>query len=61
MNLNEDTITSNDLVRMYDLVKVGHAEMENYSDWPNIFTVSPYKKGALSFIAGYLQRKSKAV
>jgi hypothetical protein len=60
VNGKEVTITNAALIRKYDLVEVGHAEMEDYSDCPNISTISPYKKAAISYIAGYVANKVKA-
>ena len=48
------------IIRKYDLVgKNNENNIDDYSDSPNISTLSQYKQAAISYIAGYVEKKVK--
>ena len=49
------------IIRKYDLTGENHENnVDDYSDSPNISTLSQYKQAAISYIAGYVGKKVKA-
>ena len=48
------------IIRKYDLVRQNNENnTDDYSDSPNISTLSQYKQAAISYIAGYVRKKVK--
>lgn len=56
VNGKEITISNAALIKKYDLAEETHSN-EDYSDSPNISTISEYKQAAISYIAGYVAKK----
>ena len=60
VNGKEITISNAAIIRKYDLDGENYENTApDYSDSPNISTISPYKQAAISYIAGYVGKKVK--
>lgn len=61
-NITGETVTMTNaaLIRKYDLTERSPVQSEHdYSDSPNITSLSEYKKAAISYIAGYIAKTVK--